>query len=153
MSGEETRDVDDIKIRLGDEIPVEEEPTTFKAEKEPVDVVSELRNLGRQFGETVRSAWYSEERKHFESEMREGVESFTKEVDKAFREIKSSKVAQQAKDEAAELKTKVESSDITDSAKAGIADGLKWFATELAKLAEQFTPEEKQPADEAEKSE
>ena len=50
MTEEKKPDVDEIKIRLGDEIPFEDETETLKAEQEQVDVVDEMRNLGQQFG-------------------------------------------------------------------------------------------------------
>lgn len=148
MSEEQNPDVEDIKIRLGDEIPVEEEP--LKAEQQPRDVSEELRRLGKQFGETVRTAWNSEERYRFEREMRQGVDSFTKEIDKAFSELRESQPAQRAKDEATEFKGKVESGELGQRTKGSIAQGLAWLSEEMARLANQFTPAEKEPP--AEKS-
>ena len=50
MTDEQSQDMDDVKIRLSkEEIPVDDE-TVYKSEEETPDVVSELRNLGRQFG-------------------------------------------------------------------------------------------------------
>ena len=145
MTDEQPPDVEDIKIRLGNEIPVEEDPASFKAEQERVDVVDELRNLGRQFGETLRTAWDSEERKQFEREVREGVETFTSELDKAFHTASESDAAQKAKVEAEELKTKIDSSEMTESAKRSLGKSLQWFSQELSQLANQFTPSEKAP--------
>ena len=103
MTDEQTPDVEDVKIRLSkDEIPVDDE-TEYKAEEAKADVVDELRNLGRQFGDTVRTAWQSEERRNFEREVRE--------------------------------------------TQSGLAKGLRWFSDELGKLADSFTPAEKEPAD------
>jgi hypothetical protein len=145
MSDEQTPDVEDIKIRLGDDIPVEEDPAAFKAEEESVDVVDELRNVGRQFGETLSTAWNSEERRQFESEVREGVSTFTHEVDKTFREFSKSDAAEKAKSEAEGMKSKIDSSDMSDSARTSFAKSLQWFSQELSKLADQFTPPEKAP--------
>ena len=106
MTDEQVPDVEDVKIRLSkDEIPVEDE-TEYKAEEATPEIVEELRNLGRQFGETVRTAWNSAERRKFEQEVREGVQTFAKEVDKAFKEVKDSDAAERAKTEAAEFKDK-----------------------------------------------
>ena len=66
MTEEQPSDMEDIKIRLGDEIPVEEDIDALKAEQGQTDVVGEFKDMGRQFGETLRSAWYSEERVRFE---------------------------------------------------------------------------------------
>ena len=90
MSDEKSPEMEDIKIRLGDEIPVEEDVEALKAEQSETDLVEEFKKLGHQFGTTLRNAWYSEERIRFESEVREGVESFADEVNKAFGEVKES---------------------------------------------------------------
>lgn len=149
MNDEKTPDVEDIKIRLGDEIPVEEE-TTYKAQTEESEVVGELRTLGQQFANTLRAAWYSEERRQFEQEMREGVQTFAREVDKAVKDISSSETARKAKTEAEEFKTKADASDMADKTRSGLAQGLRRFSEELSKLADSFTPMEKQPPSEDE---
>lgn len=147
MSEEKSPEMEDIKIRLGDDIPVEEDVEALKAEQESADVVDEFKNLGKQFGETLRSAWASEERVRFEKEVREGVRSFASEVDKAFMEFKESDVGTRARKEASEVKSKVESAEVADQARAGFAQGLHWFSLELEKLAKRFTPAEKSPED------
>ncbi len=141
MTEEESSDMEDIKIRLGDEIPVEEDIDALKAEQGQADIVGEFKDMGRQFGETLHSAWYSEERVRFEKEVREGVQSFTTEVDKAFREVRGSDAAARAKKEAGEVKAKINQTEAGDKAREGLAQGLHWFSQELEKLANQFTPE------------
>jgi hypothetical protein len=153
MSDEQTPTVEEIKARLSDEaveyveIPVDEdmaEPETLKEGEQP-DIVVELRNLGRQFANTLQSAWNSQERLKFEDEVREGMKTFADEMDKAFQEIKKSQVTQKAKDEAAAFKSKVETGEVGQKTKSGLSQGLNWLSEELAKLANQFTPMEKSP--------
>jgi len=147
MTDEQYPDVDDVKIRLSkDEIPVDDE-TEYKSEEPSTEVVDELRKLGRQFGETISTAWNSEERRRFESEIREGVQTFAQEVDKAFKDISSSEPAQKAKSEASEFKDKAASGDIGQKTQSSLAKGLRWFSDELDKLADSFTPTEKGPED------
>jgi hypothetical protein len=157
MSDEQTPTVEEIKARLSEEtirveIPVEEEavdPESLKQDEQP-DFVVELRNLGRQFADTLNTAWNSQERQKFETEVREGMKSFADEMDKAFQEIKKMPVTQKAKEEAATFKTKVESGEVGQKTKSGLAQGLSWLSEELAKLAHQFTPVEKSPEETAE---
>jgi hypothetical protein len=147
MTDDQIPDVDDVKIRLSkDEIPVDDE-TEYKSEEQSTDVVDEFRNLGRQFGETVLSAWNSEERRKFEREVREGVQTFAQEVDKAFKDIAASEPAQKAKTEATEFRDKAASADIGQKTQSSLANGLRWFSDELSKLADSFTPSEKGPED------
>ena len=56
MTEETTPSVEEIKARLKVEVPVEEEEVT-KASAQAPDVTAELREFGKQFADTIRSAW------------------------------------------------------------------------------------------------
>ena len=145
MNDEQVPNVEEIKERLKVEIPVEEEEAT-KADTTR-DFGEELKNLGKQFADTVQSAWDSEERQRVESEIRSGVKSFVSEVDKAIHEAKESQAAAKVKEEATEIKTKLETGDLGKKTRDGLVQGLQWLSEELGKLAEQFAPAEKSPED------
>jgi soluble cytochrome b562 len=144
MTEKKTSEAEEIDIKVGDEIPFEDE-TTYKAQTGEADVVNDFRNLGRQFAETVRTAWYSEERKDFEIEMREGFQTFAKEVDKAFKDFRASDQAEKIKTEAQEFKSKAESGEVVEKTRSSLSKGLRWFSEELAKVADSFTPSAKEP--------
>lgn len=147
MSEEREPTVEELKEQI--EIPVEEEDAGSGPEKEQgapeQDVTEALRQLGQQFAETVQTAWNSQERKQFEREVREGVRQFGDEVNKVLREARESPAAKKAKQEAEEVRTRVESGQIGRKARGGLVEGLHWLSQELARLAEQFSPPEKQP--------
>ena len=136
MSEETTPSVEEIKARLKVEVPVEEEEVT-KADVQSPDLSVELREFGRQFADTLRTAWNSAERQRLETELRDGMRSFADEVDKAIQEIKKSPAADRVKTEASQVREKVQTSDVGHKARAG-----------MAKLAERFTPVEKPVAEE-----
>lgn len=136
----ETKQQAEIPVEEVDELKAEE-----KRRAENVDVAAELRSLGRQFAETIQTAWQSEERRRVESEIREGVRSFADEVDKVINEAKSTSTAEKVKTEATEIKQRVESTDFSARTREGIVQGLHWLSEELNKLADQFTPPEKAP--------
>ena len=139
---EETPSVEEIKERL--KIEVEEEEMPAKATAKPeAEIVTELKQLGRQFAETLQSAWNSEERQRIEGEVREGVQSFVAEVDKVFQEARQSTAAERVREEATELKTRVETTDLGEKTRHSVVQGLRWMSEELARLANKFTPPEK----------
>ena len=141
---EELKDEERIKIEIEEETPQD------RAKQRPAtDVSDALRDLGRQFAETIQSAWNSQERKEFEEDVREGVRRFGDEVNKVFTEAKESPAAKKVKEEASEVKTKVESGELTRKARGGLVEGLQWLSQELARLAEQFSPPERGPEDAA----
>jgi hypothetical protein len=140
MSEEQVPDVQTLKEQEKIEISVEEEVS--KADAKELDVVAELQDLGRQFAETVRKAWNSQERQRIENEVREGVKSFADEVDKAIREVKEAPVTSRVREEAEQVVSKVETTEVARKARLGLVQGLQWLSEELGKLAEQFTPSE-----------
>jgi soluble cytochrome b562 len=152
MTEEQNPNVDEIKDRL--KIEVEDldeaaggaEETAAKPEKG--DIVDEMKSLGRQVGETIRTAWESDERQKFEGDLRAGMRSFADEIDKVVREVREGEAGKKVKAEAEELRTKVETADLGTKTRTGIVQGLRWLSEELGKLAEQFTPKEKEPAEE-----
>jgi hypothetical protein len=144
MTKKKSSAAEDIEINLGDEIPFEDE-TAYKAQSEEPDVVNDLRSLGQQFAETLRTAWNSEERKEFEAEMREGVQTFAGEIDKAFQEVKTSDPAQKVKSEAGEFKAKADAGDVVQKTRSSLSQGFRWFSEEMARVADSFTPVEKEP--------
>ena len=107
----------------------------------------ELRQLGAQFGETVRGAWNSEERQKAESEIKEGFQAFVNEVDKAFRQARKSDAAQKVQTEARQVREDIKAGEFRTKARSNMMQGLKWLSVELDKLADRFTPAEKQPED------
>jgi hypothetical protein len=140
MSDEPTPTVEEIKDRLKVEIPIEDEPQ--KESPEP-DVTAELKRLGRQFAETLQTAWTSEEKQRVEKEIRAGLKSFAGEVDKVIREARKSAAATKVKEEAAQVKQRVESGEVGRKARSGMVQGLQWLSEELGNLAEQFSVTEK----------
>ncbi|MEM7113455.1 MAG: hypothetical protein AAF614_13545 [Chloroflexota bacterium] len=147
MSDETTPSVEEIKERLKVEIPVDEEPVSKAAAQDDstVDIVAELRDLGKQFATTLETAWNSEERQRVENEVRDGLKSFVDEVDKMIGDVRGSKPAERVRTEASNMANRVEGSDIGRKAQNSVVQGLHWLSSELGKLADQFTPTEKAP--------
>lgn len=143
---DETSNVDQLKAdeRLKIEVPVEEEVTKADTSGTPVDVTAELRGLGRQFVETLQTAWNSEERQRIEKEVREGMRSFADEIDKAIQEVRASEATVKVKTEASQVAEKVQTSEAGQKARVGLAKSLQWLSEELGSLATKFTPPEKE---------
>lgn len=137
---DEPQSVDEIKERL--KIEVEEEPV--KKTAPDADIAGELKSLGRQFAETLQTAWNSEERQRIENEVREGVKSFVDEVDRVFQNANKTAPVKRLQDEASTVKTKVDSSELGTRARSNFVQGLRWMSEELNKLAEKFTTTERE---------
>ena len=134
--------------RLKIEIPVEEDATGgAKTAHATADLMDEFKRLGRQFGDTLQSAFNSEEARRMETELRAGMKTFADEVERVFREAKDSPTATRMKEEATTVKDRVETGDMGRKAQEGIVGGLRWLSDELEKLANQFTPAQQQPTE------
>lgn len=128
---------DEERIKI--DIPVDEEGTSGAKGDPAPDIVEEFKRLGRQFADTLESAFNSEEARRIETEVRAGMHSFADVVEKAFNQAKDSPAATRMKEEAAGVKDRVETGDIGRKAQEGIVTGMRWLSTELDKLATQFT--------------
>ncbi|MCA9868624.1 MAG: hypothetical protein KIS95_07450 [Anaerolineae bacterium] len=134
---DQLKDEERIKI----DIPVEEDAAGAKAGT--TDVVEEFKRLGRQFADTLEGIFNSAEARRMETEVRAGMKSFADEVEKVFNQAKESPAASRVKEEAVDVKERVETGEIGRKAQEGMVGGLRWLSTELEKLANQFTPADK----------
>lgn len=155
MNEEQNPTVDELKAdekEKVERIVIEEDELDPENGKQHYDVAAEFRHLGQQLGETLQSAWESDERKRIEQEVREGVHSFVTEIDKVLQDVRTSETTSKLREDAAGAKAKVDESELGQKAREGIVEGLRWLSEGLNELAVKFTPPEK-PADEsAEKS-
>ena len=101
-----------IKIEIEDVTASENESQSTKGS---VNLEEELKNLGRQFAETIQSAWHSEEVKKIEIEVRDGMKKFADEVSNIFSEVKDSKAGQKVGDTV----NQIDSSEVAQTFKKG----------------------------------
>jgi BMFP domain-containing protein YqiC len=135
---DESQKIDELKQdeRLKIEVPADE--TAGSARSETIDVTEEFKRLGRQFGAALESLFTSDEAKRIEGDVREGVKSFANEVEKAVRDVAASPAADRLRADAVDLKTRVESGDVSRKAQATLVEGLRWLSAELERAADNF---------------
>jgi len=150
MSDEINQLKDEERIKI--DIPVDEEMGSGAKAEHTSDIVEEFKRLGRQFADTLEGIFNSEEAKRVETELRAGMRSFADEVEKAFSQAKESPAAARMKEEAGNVKDRVETGEIGRKTQEGVVSGLRWLSDELEKLATQFTPADPGEAPPAEKS-
>ena len=135
--------------RLKIEIPMEEDEPVAKPASTTMNVTEEFQKLGRQFANTLESAWNSDERQQVEGEVRAGLRSFADEVDKIIRDVKTSPATEKVAETATGAKERVGSSDVGQKTMGGIAGGLRWLGHELGNIADHFGAPEKSAEDDA----
>lgn len=155
MTEEQNPSVEDLKAdekEKVERIVIEEEDLDPKEGKPGIDVAAEFQQLGQQLGETLQSAWESDERKRIETEVREGVRSFVAEIDKVLQGVRTSDSTSKLREDAVGAKAKVDESELGQKAREGIVEGLRWLSVGLNELAVKFAPPEKSADEPAEKS-
>lgn len=138
------------------EIPVEEDPPLVPAEeargprfdvkggvKAGADKVSQGMNSAAQ------AAWNSDARKTVSGGVKKGVAKGVTAVAAKSAELMHEHMVkaaeEQAKQQAANVQTKIKETDWQAEAGKGAAAGLRWASQQIGKLAARFNPPEKEP--------
>jgi hypothetical protein len=95
------------------EIPENERPA------EEMDIAAEFAALGKKFAEAMRTAWHSEERVRLQSDIKDGLERFTAEVDGAFRDLRRSDVSKKVGEGVQQVAADVKSGKALDRMAGG----------------------------------
>jgi hypothetical protein len=112
------------------------------AEQTPSEktIVEELNKLGKQMADALRAAWGSEDRKQLQAEILEGMKQFGNQVGDAAKKAAESDTAKQLKTQAEKVASEVKSSDVTDSVRKSMIEGLEVVNQELGKLLQRLEP-------------
>jgi hypothetical protein len=129
----------EIKILVDEETP-------FVAEKTASDVASKTRGAFRHVvgksAAVAERAWQSDARKKVSDGLNRGSKAVAAGSSRFLQERVARSIEQQARKQAAAVRTRVQSTDWKREAKTGTASGLRWISHQLAKVADRFTPVE-----------
>ena len=117
-------------------IKIEIEDVTAEEDNSPstsgMNIEEELRKFGQQLADTIQSALNSEEVKKVQADMQAGMQKFADEMGSAFNNAKESDTGQKVTQKVNEI----DSSEVAQSFKKGVSQGLRWLSQELGKLSE-----------------
>ena len=116
-----------IKIEIED-VTAEETKSTGSN----MNIEEELRKFGQQLADTIQSALNSEEVKKVQADMQAGMKKFADEMGNAFNNAKESSTGQKVSEKVHEI----DSSEVAQSFKNGVSQGLRWLSQELGKLSD-----------------
>ncbi|MBN1427434.1 MAG: hypothetical protein JXB07_03555 [Anaerolineae bacterium] len=120
-------------------------PDNEKPKEESVDLAAEFAELGKKIRSTVETAWTSEERKKIQSEIKEGLERFVKEVNEAFKSARTSDTGQKVETEIKRVTEDIESGKVANEVRKGLVTGLRSLGNVLDKMADSFSQDEGAP--------
>jgi heparin binding hemagglutinin HbhA len=102
------------------------------------DLAVELRELGKQLGQALRSAWESEQRQQLEKEIGEGLKDLGKQVDQAMATAKASPHTEKVKKQVDRVVETARQSEAVHEMREGLTSGLRELNEELRKLVEKI---------------
>ena len=118
-----------IKIEIED---VTAEDESSNAAASGMNIEEELRKFGQQLADTIQSAMNSDEVKKVQADMQAGMKKFADEMGTAFTNVKGSETGQKVTQKVEEI----DSSEVAQSFKQGVSQGLRWLSQELGKLSD-----------------
>ncbi len=115
-------------------------PENEKPQEEAVDIAAEFAALGKKFAEAIQSAWYSQERQKLQEDIKEGLDRFVEEVDKAVKELRESEVGQKVQSGVQQAAEEVRSGKVGEEVRRALVTGLRSLSAALDRMASSFTP-------------
>ena len=109
------------------------------------NIASEFAALGKKFAEAMKTAWNSEERHQLQSELKEGLDKFTEEVNGAVVSLRETEVAKKVSDTVNQAASDVKSKKVSGEVKKGVVSALRGLSNALERMAESFTAPDEAP--------
>ncbi len=114
-------------------------------EKPQEDLAAEFAALGKKLGEAISAAWQSEERHKLQADLKDGLERFSAEVDKAVKDLRQSEVGQKVQTGVQDVAEDVKSGKVGEEVRKGMVTALRSLSEALDRMANTFTPHEEGP--------
>jgi len=109
------------------------------------DLADQFRELGENLKTMFQSAWESDEAQKFKEELKSGLTELGNATTKAVEDFKVSEAGQRLKNDADDLKARVESGDFEAKARDEISKALHTFNTELQNAIDSFSKPDSDP--------
>lgn len=139
MTEDSTNGHQDFELPENERIP-EDYPETEGAGGE--NLAAEFAALGKRFGEAIQQAWHSEERHQLQSDLKDGLDRFAKEVDSAIKDLRKSDVGQKVETSAQQAAEDVKSGKVGNEVRRATITALRSLSDALDRMAASFTPRE-----------
>ncbi|MCB9434756.1 MAG: hypothetical protein H6668_22565 [Ardenticatenaceae bacterium] len=124
-------------------IITEEDVAPFVAEKQAAGLREHANQVTQQVSDTARQAWESETRRKMTGKVRDGVSAAANKSSQFVRDKVSEAAERQARETVTAVQNRIKETDWKEEARQGTVRGLQWLSQQLARLADRFTPAEK----------
>jgi hypothetical protein len=103
------------------------------------DITSQFRELGENLKNIFKTAWESDEAQTLKEELKNGLDELGNATVEAVEDFKVSEAGQKLKDEAEDIKARVESGELEAKTREEISKALDLINAELQKAINSFT--------------
>lgn len=103
-------------------------------ESAPNEILDELREMGKNLSEALKSAWDSEERKKLQKEIEDGLSEVSSSLSQAARDFKESSAGQTLKSDVADFQERLRTGEVESKVRSEIVDALRIVNNELRKV-------------------
>jgi hypothetical protein len=121
-----------------------EEAMSDQPQNESNDVAEELRQLGKNIKEALRSAWGSEERQKLQQEIQSGLSELGNMLNQAADDFKSSQAGQNIKADIDDFKERLRTGEVESKVRSEILEALQTANRELKRATQSRQPPDEQ---------
>jgi hypothetical protein len=121
-----------------------EEAMSDQPQNESNDIADELRQLGKNIKEALRSAWGSEERHKLQQEIQSGLSELGNMLNQAADDFKSSQAGQNIKADIDDFKERLRTGEVESKVRSEILEALQTANRELKRATQSRQPPEEQ---------
>jgi hypothetical protein len=118
-----------------------------ESNQEESDLTEELRQLGANLTDTLRSAWASEERKKVQVEIESGLQSISEEFRKAGDEIDVKGIGEEVRSGVEDASQKIQSGEAGDRVRNELLSVLQTINTQLKDVQTHWDPPKEATSD------
>ncbi len=128
--------------------------TSDTGETAPDEILTELRELGKNLQDLLRSVWESEERKKVQREIETGLSDLTSTLTKAAKDFSDSPAAKGIKTDLEDLGQRIRTGEVETKVRTEVIDALRTANQGLKKASQsrgssetQNVPDDQKPAE------
>ena len=104
------------------------------------DIADELRQLGKNIKEALRSAWESEERQKLQQEVKDGLAELGSFLNQAADDLKTTQTGQTIKADIDDLKERWQTGEVENKVRSEILEALQTANRELKRVTQSKRP-------------
>jgi len=121
------------------------DPNSNENKSSSNDVSAELRELGKNLREALRSAWESEERRKFQQEIESGLAELGASLSAAAKDFSSSPTGQTLKSDVDDLRERIRTGEVESKVRSEILEALHKVNNDLKNATKNNPPPPGEP--------